>query len=337
MLTQTKSQEIQPNQVAELLYTNFSNLMSGFYEMQSSFLSGIYKSYESIETANIILCFSKNTHLEILRQREKNLDCDISLENFWINFNNITKPTQKIISVVNSTGIPKETTRRKIKNLINREFLKIDKNTKEYYWNLLLKHKDDYYKMINKEIEILSKFIHAFVTHIKLNFDQQTIQNEIKSQFSFYWYHFLSCQLSWSKIWQNKIKDIDLILIALQTIIPTLQYVDKNQNIRDIDLENIYTIIGKASDQYKFSDTAVSATSISEITGIPRPTCIRKLEKLVNFGLLAKEKKTKRYFVNQLTTSNTKNNFIKENLRFTISIFSEYLSIVINAVSRKQG
>ena len=190
--------------------------------------------------------------------------------------------------------------------------------------------------MVNKEIEILSKFIHGFVTHIKLNFDQQTIQNEIKSQFSFYWYHFLSCQLAWSKMWQNKIKDIDLILIALQTIIPTLQYVDKNQNIRNVDLENIYTIIGKASDQYKFSDTAVSATSISEITGIPRPTCIRKLEKLVNFGLLAKEKKTKRYFVNQLTASNTKNIFIKENLRFTISIFSEYLSIVINAVSRKQ-
>ena len=76
MQTQTKSQRIQPNQIAELLYANFSNLMSEFYEMQSSFLSGGYKIYESIETANIILCFSKNTHLEILRQREKNLDCE---------------------------------------------------------------------------------------------------------------------------------------------------------------------------------------------------------------------------------------------------------------------
>jgi len=336
MQTQTKSQGIQPNQVAEILHTHFLSLMSEFYEMQSSFLSGMYKRYESIETANITLCFLKNMHLTILRQREKNLDCDISLENFWINLNNVTKPTQKIISIANSTGIPKETARRKVKKLINREFLKIDKNTKEYYWDLLPKHKDAYYKTINEEIAMLSKFVHGFSTHLKLNFDQHVIQNEIKSQFSFYWYHFLSCQLTWLKMWQNKIKDIDLILITLQTIIPTLQYADKNQNIKDIGLENMYTVVGKTSNQYKFSGTAVSATSISEITGIPRATCIRKLEKLVNFGLLVREKKTKRYFINQLTASSTKNILTKENIRFTISVFSEYLSIVINAISRNQ-
>ena len=59
MKTQTKDQEIQPNQVAELLYNHFANLMSEFYEMQSLFLSGIYKKFGSIETANIILCFFK--------------------------------------------------------------------------------------------------------------------------------------------------------------------------------------------------------------------------------------------------------------------------------------
>ena len=37
-------------------------------------------------------------HLEIIRQREKNMNHDISLENFWNNFNNISRPTEKIVS-----------------------------------------------------------------------------------------------------------------------------------------------------------------------------------------------------------------------------------------------
>ena len=113
----TALQEVNKSQISNLLLTNFSELMSSFYEMQSSFLSNLYGRYESIETANIVLCFAKNTHLEIIRQRENYLNHDISFSNFWNNFNTINKPAQKIVNIVNMTGLPKETTRRKIKFL----------------------------------------------------------------------------------------------------------------------------------------------------------------------------------------------------------------------------
>ena len=101
--------------------------MSGFYEMQSTFLSGIYKRYKSIETANIILCLAREMHLQIIRQRERNMNHDISLDNFWNNFNNINRPSQKIVSISNMTGIPKETVRRKLNKLIeNFNFQKIE-------------------------------------------------------------------------------------------------------------------------------------------------------------------------------------------------------------------
>ena len=103
--------EVDKSQVANLLLTNFSELMSGFYEMQSSFLSNLYGRYESIETANIVLCFAKNTHLEIIRQREKYLNHDISFSNFWNNLNSINKPAHKIVDIVKMTGLPKETAR----------------------------------------------------------------------------------------------------------------------------------------------------------------------------------------------------------------------------------
>ena len=72
MLNERKIEEIQASDINLLLLKHTANLMSEFYEMQSSFLSGIYKRYKGIETANIILCLAKKMHLEIIRQREKN-------------------------------------------------------------------------------------------------------------------------------------------------------------------------------------------------------------------------------------------------------------------------
>ena len=247
MQTERKIKEIRSSDINQLLLKRTADLMSGFYEMQSTFLSGIYKRYKSIETANIILCLAKKMHLEIIRQREKNMNHDISLENFWNNFNNISRPTEKIVSIANMTGIPRETTRRKIISLINKNFVVLNKSNKEYYWNLSSKHQDDYFNIVKNEIEILAKFASTCAAGLELSVDKNTIVKEIKSQFSFYWYHFLNYQLRWLKMWLDKIKDIDFILITLQAVIPALQYADKNQNIKDSSLENLYKIIGKTN------------------------------------------------------------------------------------------
>ena len=65
--------EIQPQNIAKLLEKHYFSLMASFYETQSLFLSGVYKRYGGIKTANIILCYARSTHLEIIRQRENNL------------------------------------------------------------------------------------------------------------------------------------------------------------------------------------------------------------------------------------------------------------------------
>ena len=45
------------------------------------------------------------------------------------------KPIEKITSIVNSTGIPKETVRRKIKSVIKRGFLLKKDDVRGYVWN----------------------------------------------------------------------------------------------------------------------------------------------------------------------------------------------------------
>ena len=156
------------------------------------------------------------------------------------------------------------------------------------------------------------------------------VENEIRSQFSFYWYHYLSCQLEWLKWWQLKLKDNDLLLIALQATIPTLHFIDKN--LDSINIEDVFKTIGQVNTE-NCSNCSISATSVSDVTGIPRATAIRKLDKLVSLGFLIREENSKRqYSVNQSSDSRTKNIMSKENVTFTINTFSEYISIILNSL-----
>ena len=331
MLPLQKNYHLSTHDISELLKMHYASLMPAFYESQSLFLCNIYKRHHSIEAANIILCFAREIHLEIIRQREQDLNFNVSLENFWKNFSTIDKPSTKISSIVKITGIPKETVRRKIKNLLDKGYIAENKKNKGYYWNPLSKEKKyEYYKIIDYDTKNLSKFIHKIINHLQINLDAKVVENEIRSQFSFYWYHYLSCQLNWLKSWQLKLKDNDLLLIALQTTIPTLQYIVKNKG--KIKLDDIFKTIGKINEKDKSQICSVSATSISEITGIPRATCMRKLDKLVNLEFLVREKKTKRYSIHQASDGRAKGILFRENVSFTIKYFSEYVAIIINSL-----
>ena len=338
MEAQIKPQSINADKVSELLLTNFSTLMSQFYEMQSLFLSKRYKLHQSLESSCILTNLIKTTHLKIMRQREKNLDHDISLNNFFNNLHNVQndpslydKSSTKIITIVNSTGVPKETVRRKLKILEKENFIKINKH-KEYFWNIDETNKDNFMKITKSDICEIAKFVAIVSKFLNTPLKQKEIEKEIEKQFSFYFYHFLNCQLNWMCMWRNKIKDIDLVLIALQALIPTLQFTDKNIKLQG--LENTYKYIGHTSDLTKLKMISVSAASISEITGIPRATCIRKLEKLVLLGVLIREEKSKRYYINRQVSARTKNIMTKENIDFTIRNYSNYISIMINAITR---
>ena len=97
--------------------------------------------------------------------------------------------------------------------------------------------------------------------------------------------------------------------------------------------ENLHSLIGKANNKsYKTDKNAISASSISLLSGIPRATCLRKLDKLVSLGLLVKEVKTKGYFVNQIVPERTKNITKKENIFYTIKIFSNFLTLIARSI-----
>ena len=101
-------------------------------------------------------------------------------------------------------------------------------------------------------------------------------------------------------------------------------------------IQYLYKIIGKTGQKESSKEIAVSATSVSEITGIPRATCIRKLKKLVVLGFLIRLTKSKRYFVNQSIEGKTKNIFTKDSINFTIETYSQYLATILNSLIQNQ-
>ena len=106
----------------EIKVDNFIYLMQIFYEMQSLFLSGIYKRYGDLEGGHIVIYFARDLHLEIMRKREKDMNFDLSLSKFWENHEEIRYKNLNIRVPINA--------KKYLKKLYGKSW-KIEKN----FWN----------------------------------------------------------------------------------------------------------------------------------------------------------------------------------------------------------
>ena len=310
--------------------------MPFFYEMESLFLSGIYRRYGDLEEGNIVIFFAKDLHLKILRKREIDLNFNLSLDEFWHNHKNIVQDKKRIIAVAKSVGLPRETTRRKILYLIKRKQIKKTKQN-TVFWEPDSKSKDTYMKIIREQINSLSKFIFQQSKLLSLNIPLSKIEREIKNNYSFYWYHYLNTQLRYIKFWQEQLKDLEMLLIGMQTLIQTVRYLKTTGKFQSFDSFAINRM-QKDISSVNIKNANISATSISEVTGIPRANCIRKLEKYIKMKVLEKDPVTKRYYLipSQLSTipASSSTNILLDGAKHTISIFSVFSSTLLKSLAK---
>ncbi len=299
-------------EIQKVYKNNYRKIIGEFMNIQSEFLSGIYNRYnKDLDAANIVLFFAKNLHQDTLRLRDNDLNIDISFENFWNNHSKIKQKNFKIISISKETGLPKETTRRKINTLIKNKMLYKNKNY--LTWTPVEKHKETYNEIVSDELNQISKLIQVICVHLNITFSREKITNELKKYYSFYWFHYLNTQLKYLRMWQNRLNDLELLLISMQCLIQSNLSSDKGIN-----------------DNIKLR--SVSATSISDVTGIPRATCIRKLDKLFKMKIIKKDQETKRYYFDNKKIYNStivKSDEVAEN---TIEIFSDFFLIILKAL-----
>ena len=311
--------------IKEKILDNYIDYQYLFLEFQSKLLTNLYSRYQSVENGNLVLYFAKQTHQDILRKKEYDLNFNISYEKFWEN-HNVTEPQQKsLIRIAEETLLPKETIRRKILQLIKQKVL--SKKNKNIGWLPNELYKQSYNLFIEKEISDVCKLISYVCEKINLSIPREQLVHEIKERFSFYWFHFLGTQLKYLRLWSKQFKDQELIIIFLQ-VAHLFSSRAKKKNLTHKDIYDNPSLLKN------FISASISATSISEVTKIPRATCVRKLEFLVKLKVVSKDKISKRYYcIPETISENLVSRKITEEV---VEIFSEFFFICIRAIKIKK-
>ena len=310
--------------IKDKILQNYIEYQYLFAEFQSNFLTGLHSRYQSIENGNLVLYFEKQTHQEILRQKDYDLEFNISYENFWENHGVVNPRKISLKQIAKSTSLPKETTRRKVLLLTKQKVL--NKKNKNIGWLPNEQYKRSYNLFVEKEIHDVAKLINFVCQKLNYSISNETITEELKKNFSFYWLHYLRTQLEYLRLWSKQLNDLELCLIFLQIA----NLICSKAKGMEISHKDIYQDPSLLKEFVKIS---ISATSISEVTKIPRATCVRKLDILIGLKIVSQDKISKRYYIMPDTFSGSLiSEKITENV---VKTFSEFFFIILRTIFSK--
>ena len=308
--------------ISKKLLEHWGGYINLWKPFQSFFLSGLYKKYHCLDSGQLVLFFAKKTHQSILRKKDYNLNFDLSFEKFWENHSEAENTPSTILAIAKESNIPKETARRKISELMKQKVLARKHN--HISWQPSEEYKKSYNILIAQEIEKLAELTKFVTDKMNLNFSTDEIITEFKKNFCFYWFHYLNLQLEWMKIWKSKIKDLEIVHIIIEIVSVLTSKTKENFSIEDF-YNNSNTI-------FRFENMNISATTIADITGIPRSTCMRKLNQIAKQKMIKQDQNTNKYII---SPEILEKNFSKDFINKSIQIYSKFYFIYIQALSFK--
>ena len=277
-----------PQMLQKALLENWATYNNYFMAFESDYLASLNKNYKSLDNGYLTLIFTKRVHQEILRFREHDLKAPIDFDNFWDNLARVNQEKLTIIEIAKISGLPKETARRKLLFLIKNKYL--SKKGNIINWTPGEDYRKNYIPMAEKQIDAFASLLRNVAKFINIDLDIDLIKQDAKKNFSFYVFHFLDVQQRYLKIFLNKLGDLELFFIGLQVVIVTGVKLKE----RNLSMQDLFNDPELLKDYAKYD---ISATSISDVTGIPRATCIRKLDQLAKLKIVQQSKITKRYYI----------------------------------------
>ena len=166
------------SQITKKILEHYIEYQYLFLEFQSKFLTNLDYKYNSLESGNLVVYFKRQTHQNILRQKDYDLNHNVSREKIWENHRAIDPKKISIFKIATDVYLPKETARRKILQLVNQKVL--NKKNKNIMWLPNEQHKKNYDSVIDEEIIDVSKLIYFVCEKIELNISSEKIIKELK-------------------------------------------------------------------------------------------------------------------------------------------------------------
>ena len=189
-----------------------------------------------------------------------------------------------LIQISKDLNIPKESVRRKISELEKKGIIK-KKGKKIFLDRSAYKSQEPINTLKNVSV-LLSKFSEISKKNniIKKSFDRTEVSKLIKNNFSFCWYQFFKFIFSYCYRWRKYFGDLEIMLIGI-----TIAF--NSVTTASIKLKGIESYIDKWREEILQNNIrGINAMSISEITGIPRPTVIRKIDSLIKLNMVEMDK-----------------------------------------------
>ena len=272
------SSEINEVEVNKFIFNNFNSISPYFYKLISEWMSDAYKIFKDLDKF-LILIYLINTDFEFFRRNNLN----ITYENFYkdktLEINKIN-----LIQISKDLNIPKESVRRKISELEKKGIIK--KKGKKIFLDRSAYETQEPINTLKNVSVLLSRFSEISKKNniIKKSLDRTEVSKLIKNNFSFCWYQFFKFIFSYCYRWRKYFGDLEIMLIGI-----TIAF--NSVTTASIKLKGIESYIDKWREEILQNNIrGINAMSISEITGIPRPTVIRKINSLIKLNMIEMDK-----------------------------------------------
>lgn len=271
------SSEINEDKIFKIINKNFSKIAPFYYEWISSWLVRSYSNFQDIDKY-IILIYLINKDFIFYRKNGLIIDYDTFYKD-----KSLEIPKINISDISNELKIPKESVRRKVqelekKGVIRRTGKKIFLDRSAFETAKADKTLKDFSLLVNKFSEVLTE-----EKMTKKVFDKDEISKSIKDNFSFCWYQLYKFLFIFTNRWRP-IADLETLAIGFVIVLNTVS--NKSLRVKDLN-RTTYHKLAQGAD-----DIGVNTMSLSDITGIPRPTVVRKVKFLIqNKYLHINEKK----------------------------------------------
>ena len=275
------SKQVRSKDIREVIEKNFVSIMPVWTPLQLAWVNNVYRTFQDYEKFMIIMYLLMQT-FKVYTKNFVRLNYDE-----YFDQNEVEIKSVNVAEISKSLNIPKETARRKINELeelgtikiINKKII-IDRDT----WPNI--KPQETIKRVTRFLSTLSKIC------VKEGLIQRPISSEsltetCKKNFSYIWELYYEMQipmlLEYKKVFG------DLVSFHVCGIVISNHALNSKKNDNS-EMSNKFYL-----EKYFFADqkdeVGINAMSISEITGIPRATVIRKLNKLLKEKFLRMDSK----------------------------------------------
>ena len=261
------SSQIDEAVINKIIDENFSKLAPTYYSIMNNWLIQAYGVFHNIDKF-IILIYLIDKDFIFFRKNGIIVDFDT-----FFNSSKLEIEKVNISDISKDLNIPKESARRKVEELQKKGVIK--KIGKKVFLDRNQIKSVQPADTLNAVSILLNLFNKILVKEkiTKVYFETDEIAESMKKNFSFAAYQFNKFLFGFTNRWRKELKDLETFCIGQVVLLNSVEV--KDFRIKDLSRK-------LHNDKMRGADKiGVNAMSISEITGIPRPTVVRKLNYLI--------------------------------------------------------